>query len=208
MNGTDEGGGQLPTGRGIAATFEDSEEFRPPSQAYEVLPFRHTRVPAVPGQVLVTSAVGEYLFLSEIDFHKLTERTLQAGTELYRDLRTRQIVCDAERGPLLQGLAAQHRTRKHFATEDPALHILVLTLRCDHRCHYCQVSPRRPSEHGFDMDDATADAALDRVFESEAEVLTIEFQGGESALRVSTNEPGSSSKRPSVPGQADGGCGS
>ena len=172
----------MPIGRGIAATFEDPEEFRPPSQTYEVLPFRHTRVPAVPGQVLVTSAVGEYLFLSENDFRKLTERTLQPGTELYRDLRTRQIVCDAERGPLLQGLAAQHRTRKHFATEDPALHILVLTLRCDHRCHYCQVSPRRPSEHGFDMDAATADAALDRVFESEAEVLTIEFQGGEAAL--------------------------
>ncbi|MCY4559692.1 MAG: His-Xaa-Ser system radical SAM maturase HxsB, partial [Chloroflexi bacterium] len=97
----------------------------------------------------MTSGVGEYLFLSESDFSKLTDGTLEAGTELYRDLRTRQIVCDAERGPLLQGLAAQQRTRKHFATEDPALHILVLTLRCDHRCHYCQVSPRRPSERGF-----------------------------------------------------------
>ena len=32
------------------------------------------------------------------------------------------------------------------------------------------------------MDAATAEAALDRVFESRADVLTIEFQGGESAL--------------------------
>ena len=166
----------------MTAMFDDQEKFRPQSEAYEVLPFRYTRLPALPGQVLVTSPVGEYLFLSENDFRELTDRTLQPGTELYRDLRTRQIVCDAERGPFLQGLAAQHRTRKHFATEDPALHIFVLTLRCDHRCHYCQVTPRRPLERGFDMDDRTADAALDRVFESEAEVLTIEFQGGESAL--------------------------
>ena len=182
MRYTDEGDERLSAGRGITAAFLNPGEFAAPSQEYEVLPFRHTRLPALPGQVLVTSGVGEYLLLSENEFSKLSDGTLEPGTELYRDLRTRQIVCDAERGPFLQGLAAQQRTRKHFATEDPALHIFVLTLRCDHRCHYCQVSPRRPSERGFDMDDATADAALDRVFESEAETLTIEFQGGESAL--------------------------
>ena len=182
MRYTDEGDKRLSTGRGITAAFLSQKEFAVPSQEYEVLPFRHTRLPALPGQVLVTSGVGEYLFLSKDDFSKLTDGTLEAGTELYRDLRTRQIICDAEGGPFLQGLAAQQWTRKHFATEDPALHIFVLTLRCDHRCHYCQVSPRRPSERGFDMGDATADAALDRVFESEAETLTIEFQGGESAL--------------------------
>ena len=167
---------------GSNVKFRDPQAFRPPSGAYEVLPFRYARLPGLPDQVLVTSMVGEYLFLSEADFRELTSHNLQTGTELYRDLRTRQIVCDSERGPFLQGLKAQHRTRKHFVNEDPALHIFVLTLRCDHRCHYCQVTPRHASEPGFDMADATADAALDRVFESRAEVLTIEFQGGESAL--------------------------
>ena len=176
------GDDRLSAGCGMKAIFLDPTEFESPSKGYEVLPFRHARLPAVPGQVLVTSGVGEYLFLSEQEFDKLTNGTLETGTQIYRDLRTRQIVCDAERGPFLQGLAAQQRTRKRFAAEDPALHIFVLTLRCDHRCHYCQVSPRRLSERGFDMDDATADAALDLVFESEAETLTIEFQGGEAAL--------------------------
>ena len=162
--------------------FRDPQAFQSPSEAYEVLPFRYARLPGLPGQVLVTSMVGEYLFLSEADFRELTSHNLQTGTELYRDLRTRQIVCDAERGPFLQGLEAQHRTRKQFVNEDPALHIFVLTLRCDHRCHYCQVTPRHASEAGFDMSDSTAAAALDRVFESRAEVLTIEFQGGEAAL--------------------------
>ena len=81
MNGTDEGGANTCL-LDVAGTalFDDPEEFRAPSQAYETLPFRHTKLPAVPGQVLVTSAVGEYLFLSENDFHKLTGRTLQPGT--------------------------------------------------------------------------------------------------------------------------------
>ena len=83
---------------------------------------------------------------------------------------------------MLEGLRAQQRTRKHFAHEPPALHIFVLTLRCDHRCHYCQVTPQPVGAAGYDMDGPTAMAALDRVFECNAEVLTIEFQGGESAL--------------------------
>ena len=172
----------MSAGCGTKAAFLNPKNFETRTRTYEILPFRHVRLPTLPGQVLVTSGVGEYLFLSDQEFRKLNEGTLEPETRIFRDLRTRQIVCDPERGPFLQGLAAQQRTRKHFVTEDPALHIFVLTLRCDHRCHYCQISPRRPSERGFDMDDATADAALDRVFESQAETLTIEFQGGEAAL--------------------------
>ena len=162
--------------------FHEARAFQPLSAAYEILPFRYARLPSLPGQVLLTSAVGEYLFVSEEDFSKLKNHDLERNSELYRDLRTRQIVCDIERGPFLQGLEAQLRTRKHFVNEDPALHIFVLTLRCDHRCHYCQVTPQHTSAFGFDMDESTADAALDLVFESRAEVLTIEFQGGEAAL--------------------------
>ena len=162
--------------------FKDPQEYAFHGGDYEVLPHRFARLPSLPGQVLVTSVVGEYLFLSEGDFSKLANHGLVRDSQLYCDLRTRQIICDAERGPFLRGLEAQLWTRKQFVLEDPSLHIFVLTLRCDHRCHYCQVTPQRTSARGFDMDDRTADAALERVFESQAEVLTIEFQGGESAL--------------------------
>ena len=167
-----------------AIRFCGPEEYRPGTEGgtYDLLPFRHTRVPGVPGKVLVTSAVGEYAWLSEDDFRQMANGRLDPATDAYRNLRTRQIICDTERGPFLPGLAAQHRTRKHFAEEDPALHIFVLTLRCDHRCLYCQVSPRHTSACGFDMDEETADAAIERVFESRAQVLTVEFQGGETAL--------------------------
>lgn len=150
--------------------------------SYEILPFRRARIPNLPGQVLLTSPVGEYIFLSNADFDLFTSHALRKDSELYRKLRARQFVCDPERGPLLEGIAAQRRTQKLFSTHDPALHIFVVTLRCDHRCPYCQVTPRRPGDHGFDMSTLTSEAALDRVFESKAPSLTIEFQGGESGL--------------------------
>ena len=172
----------MGSGRGTVE-FHSAEKYRASVPAgYELLPFRHARIPGVADKVLVTSAVGEYAWLSEDDFRQMVNGRLEADAEVYRNLRSRQIICDAEAGPFLPGLAAQQRTRKRFAEEDPALHIFVLTLRCDHRCLYCQVTPRRPSACGFDMSEATADAALDRVFECRAKVLTIEFQGGEGAL--------------------------
>ena len=162
--------------------FEGPQAFESTAEGYETLPFRQTRLPGVPGRVLVTSMVGEYLLLSEHEFSNLERGDLTPGTALYRDLRNRQIVCDLDRGPFIEGLEAQQRTRKHFVHEGPALHIFVLTLRCDHRCHYCQVTPQPIGATGYDMDAVTATAALDRVFECNAEVLTVEFQGGESAL--------------------------
>lgn len=162
--------------------FDNLEAFANVQSGYETLPYRHVRFPGVPGKVLVTSAVGEYLFLTEQEFSRLAENSLNRDSDVYQALRSRQIVCDQGRGPFIEGLRAQHRTRHLFAGDDPALHIFVVTLRCDHRCHYCQVSPRRTSESGYDMTAKTADAALDRVFESNAPTLTIEFQGGESVL--------------------------
>lgn len=168
--------------RSSSVNFKVQEDFAIEPEGYGLMPFRYAHIPNLPDQVLVTSVVGEYIFLTKTDFQHLTENRLDRNTDLYRSLRTRQIVCDLERGPFFPGMEAQHRTRKLFTEEDPALHIFVVTLRCDHRCHYCQVSPRLPTEAGFDMTTSTADSALDRVFESCVPTLTIEFQGGESAL--------------------------
>ncbi|MGB0580861.1 MAG: His-Xaa-Ser system radical SAM maturase HxsB [Limisphaerales bacterium] len=165
-----------------AVVFEPPSAFGSTQATYDLLPFRHARIPNLPGQVLITSMVGEYAFLADREFSDLIAHRLSRESDLYRYLRTRQFVCDSERGPFFQGIAAQRHTQKLLTEQDPALHIFVVTLRCDHRCHYCQVTPRQTNEAGFDMSADIARAAVDRVFESAAPTLTIEFQGGESAL--------------------------
>jgi His-Xaa-Ser system radical SAM maturase HxsB len=149
---------------------------------YHLLPFRFTRLPDLPGEVLITSEVGEYLFLSEADFQHLIAHTLSPEQEVYRDLIARHFLYEEDADPHLEMIAAQYRTRKSFLRGGPALHLFVVTLRCDHSCLYCQVSRQSLLKTRFDMGEQTAKLAVDRLFEAPSETLTIEFQGGEPLL--------------------------
>lgn len=51
---------------------------------YHLLPFRFTHLPDLPGEVPLTSDVGEYLFLSEADFQALIAYTLSPERDVYR----------------------------------------------------------------------------------------------------------------------------
>ena len=70
------------------------------------------------------------------------------------------------------------RFKAHLST-GPSLHILILTLRCNHRCIYCQASRRPMDTQGVDMTPETADRVLDVALSSPAPAITLEFQGGE-----------------------------
>jgi His-Xaa-Ser system radical SAM maturase HxsB len=137
-----------------------------------------TRAPSV----LVTTEIGEFAILSAADHVALQTGALDHNHPRFLDLQAANIVSRSDRGG--RGLErAIARTRKAYADEGPSLHIFVVTLRCDHACGYCQVSRAATTAQGFDMSWPDAQAALDRVFESPAPALTIEFQGGEPALR-------------------------
>ncbi len=79
-------------------------------------------------------------------------------------------------------LAARRAAKRETVALGPSLHIIVPTLQCGHTCQYCQVS-RALSDTGFTMTPAALDAACERIWESDAEVLTVEFQGGDPLLR-------------------------
>ena len=66
------------------------------------------------------------------------------------------------------------------------LHIVVLTLRCNQNCIYCQASRRKQDDKGYDMSISTARKVVDLIFESPSDDLTIEFQGGEPLLNFNT----------------------
>lgn len=132
--------------------------------------------------MLVTNDEGDYAFLSRHE-HQAVQRGAAAEVGRYRHLLARGLVEGGRSNGLQRLDEAVRRTRKQFLLEGPTLHIFVVTLRCDHACQYCQVSRANLNAAGFDMSRATADAGIDRVFEAPGQHLTVEFQGGEPALR-------------------------
>lgn len=134
-------------------------------------------------RVLVSNDFGDYAVL-DADMHaQLLDGRLDATGERYRDLEARSLLSDHGPEAWTDLERAAHATRKAFLLEGPSLHIFVVTLRCDHSCQYCQVSRAGVGAAGFDMSSDDAAAAVDRMFESPSPDLTIEFQGGEPALR-------------------------
>jgi His-Xaa-Ser system radical SAM maturase HxsB len=60
--------------------------------------------------------------------------------------------------------------------------MMVVTLRCNQRCEYCQVSCAEQDAHKYDMPVHTALKIVDTIFDSPSKSIKIEFQGGEPTL--------------------------
>lgn len=163
--------------------FRALEAFQPPAASgYRLLPLRFGRLPACSDEVLVTGDSGRFAFLSEADFLAFAHHQLDPNSKVALDLEGLDLLHRGEDPVPLDRHAVAWRTRKAFVFEGPSLHIFVVSLRCHHSCQYCQVSRQPEGGAGFDMDEATARAAVDRLFECPARALTVEFQGGEPLL--------------------------
>jgi His-Xaa-Ser system radical SAM maturase HxsB len=149
---------------------------------YQIMPFRFIRIPGVTNRILVTSEVGEYIFVSEEEFTNMAKGCLQSSLPIYKDLLAKHIIYEGTGEATLRMVEAKYRTKKSFLNGGAALHIFVVSLRCDHSCHYCQVSRQSPDKSKFDMSPEIASASIDRLFDSPSDALTIEFQGGEPLL--------------------------
>lgn len=134
------------------------------------------------GQELLVNEAGEFLLAPEGTVQSLVAGTLPTGNDLYKTLKAKHIVSDDTSSPLLDVLAAKIRTKYQHIYGGTKLHIFVVTLRCEHSCHYCQVSRQGAEKGQYDMSRDTADRALDIMFQSPSRHLTLELQGGEPLL--------------------------
>ncbi len=160
-------------------------EVRPKSQCrpYRFLPFFFRRLN---NQVLLVNQGGDYLVLGEEEFRRFVQYELGSHEELYRDLTAKLFLWDKDVTLAIQMLATRYRTKKSFLRAFTALHMLVLTARCNQRCRYCQVACERASVSHLDMQPATARRAVDLIFKSRSPYVKIEFQGGEPLLNFPT----------------------
>lgn len=157
--------------------YDDQED-----NTYFLLPMRFARVNKEK-EVLVNE-VGDHLVVPEGTFQKIVRRQLDKTQDerLFADLIANHFISETAIPPLIDVLATRYRTKKAFLDNFTTLHIFVVSLRCEHTCHYCQVSRVTQNKDEFDMSREHIDKGIDMMLKSPASHLTMEFQGGEALL--------------------------
>jgi His-Xaa-Ser system radical SAM maturase HxsB len=164
--------------------FYTIETYQASNPAYSLLPFRFLRLDHE-RELLVTD-VGEYAIVPEGTTDSLVNNRLERGSTLYKTLKSKQLFYDTDSALLLDVLATKYRTKKSFLDGFAKLHIFVVTLRCDHSCHYCQVSRQTADRTRYDMSPEIAERSLQLMMRVPARDVTLEFQGGEPLLAFET----------------------
>jgi His-Xaa-Ser system radical SAM maturase HxsB len=131
---------------------------------------------------IIVNEVGEYLFLNNDEFNSFVTHALDQSSDVYYNLKSKHFLFDSDSAAPFELLVAKYRTKKAHLAGFTKLHIFVISLRCEHSCHYCQVSRVSADRALYDMSPQTATRALDLVFRSPADFIKIEFQGGEPLL--------------------------
>ena len=98
----------------------------------QLLPLRFERL--YPNRYLVANLVGDALLVSADELDRITSLNLTAGDGLYERAFTKLLIARKGQRSQLQLLALRLRSRMAFLREATALHLFVVTLRCEHSC--------------------------------------------------------------------------
>jgi len=161
------------------AGFRDAAAYTP-AAGLQLLPIRFERLRA--DRYLVNNFVGDGLLLTHQELDRIVSLDLVPGDGLYERAFEKLLVSAKGQQSQLQLLAMRLRSRMAFLQQPTALHIFVVTLRCEHSCPYCQVSRRSVDRDRYDMSVDTAMRALRVAFSAPPPTIKIEFQGGEPLL--------------------------
>ncbi len=126
---------------------------------------------------IVSGPAGGLLRLTAAELKTFRAGQVKDGTPLFKKLSAAGLL----RGRLdLDGITAQAAGLSAGAFEGPGLHILVLTLKCNHACVYCRATAGGHADTA--MSRSTALKAVETAFQSPNPRISIEFQGGEALL--------------------------
>jgi len=126
---------------------------------------------------LLTNDVGDYVFLTSRDFSQYLQCKLEKKSSQYKELKKKNFIGGEIN---LDQCTEKYRQKNQYLFQaGPSLHIMVVTLRCDHKCLYCQANSAGLKDYHLDMRKETAKQIVDLIFQSQNPFLAIEFQGGE-----------------------------
>lgn len=140
--------------------------------SFVVLPHNATRIK---DKYLVSNVLGAWDFLEPHEFRELEGIRVEEGTALFKRLQDRGLIADESN---LRNLLDAFRSRNANLFSDTALHIAVVTTRCNLNCSYCQTRVADPK----DMSPEVAIRVLKYLFDVKSPKVSLEFQGGEPLL--------------------------
>jgi len=126
---------------------------------------------------LLTNEAGDYIFLTPADFDNYLQGKLTDKSPRYKELSQKNFIGGEVK--IDQYIEKYRQKNRYLFQSGTNLHIIVVTLRCNHRCLYCQASSCDLAEKNKDLDLETAKKIVDIIFQSPNPFLAIEFQGGE-----------------------------
>jgi uncharacterized protein len=158
------------------AGFQAAADFAPDAATdLQLLPLRFERLGS--DRFLAANLVGDLLLLTGEELERVVSLAITPGDGLYERAFEKLLVAGKGQRSQMQLLALRLRSRMAFLREPTALHLFVVTLRCEHSCPYCQVSRRSVDRERFDMSEEIALRAVDVALSAPAPRIKIEFQG-------------------------------
>lgn len=129
--------------------------------------------------MLITNDSGRHARLNPRDFKMLVDGKIKWGSALWEKLGAKGFIRECMDFDALSGDFCR---MNRVTLNGPSLHILIMTLRCNHKCIYCHSSAVLFDRMDTDMSLETARSAVDFIFQSPNDSICIEFQGGEPLL--------------------------
>ena len=129
---------------------------------------------------LLANDLGDFIFLEEKEFKDFTQGKLKKNNTIYRKLDNKHFTSESWSCQDCQARMIQRYAHRHeYLNQGSSLHIVVITLRCDHACVYCHASSKSMARKDLDMTKKTAKKVVDVIFQTISPDIIIEFQGGE-----------------------------
>jgi len=147
---------------------------------YRFLPFRFKRKN---NKVLLVNDVGDFYFVSDNKFKEFIKKEMDVSSHDFMNLSSKQMVFKDHLPEIIELMATKYRTKKQFLYDFTALHMFVVTQRCNQKCVYCHALSEDEDRSGqYDMNINTARKCVELALKSPSNYIKFEFQGGEPLL--------------------------
>ena len=127
---------------------------------------------------LITNDIAKYSFLTKEEFGSFIAWKIIDWDKYDELLQKKFIKNDLYEKDMAQAFAKKNE----FLAFWPSLHIIVTTLRCNHKCQYCHAAVAPMSAKDMDMTEEIAKKVVDTIFYTSNPNLTIEFQWWEALV--------------------------